>query len=108
MSQDTYTVSEVCEILRCGKTSVYEKVQCGEIPSVGIGSSVRIPKSWVDERLGYPESKPVLQTIDIEAIKRDAYNKAIDDIVQALVQLKVPDPETVPAIVRQIGRGNGR
>ena len=42
---------EVAKILGIGKNAVYESVKRGEIPSVGLGRTIRIPTTWVKARL---------------------------------------------------------
>ena len=46
--------SEVADLLGLGRTKVYEMLASGELPSVRIGKSVRVPlgalRQWVDER----------------------------------------------------------
>ena len=44
--------AEVAAMLGVSKASVYRNVASGAIPSVRVGRSVRIPKWWVEERLG--------------------------------------------------------
>ncbi len=45
---------EVIEILQIGRSRVYEMLACGELPSLRIGRSIRIPASalqkWVNDR----------------------------------------------------------
>ncbi len=45
---------EVIEILGIGRSRVYEMLACGELPSLRIGRSIRIPASalqkWVNDR----------------------------------------------------------
>lgn len=49
---DTYmTVSEVADLLRVSKMTVYRMVHSGEIFSVRFGKSFRLPKRSVDQYL---------------------------------------------------------
>ena len=47
----TLSPVEVAKILGIGKNAVYESVKRGEIPSVGLGRTIRIPTTWVKARL---------------------------------------------------------
>jgi len=46
--------SEVSEVLGIGRTRAYELLSTGELPSIRIGKSIRIPvtalKQWMEER----------------------------------------------------------
>ena len=46
-----YTVPEVMDSLRLGRTRVYDLIRTGQLSSVRIGSSRRIPATAVDEFL---------------------------------------------------------
>ncbi len=47
-------VSEAGEYLQCGRSRMYEMIATGEIPSIRIGKSIRIPvkalNEWVENR----------------------------------------------------------
>jgi len=47
----TLSPVEVAKILGIGKNAVYESVKRAEIPSVGLGRTIRIPTTWVKARL---------------------------------------------------------
>lgn len=42
---DVLVVSDICKVLHIGRTKAYELVRTGQIRSVRIGSSIRIPKT---------------------------------------------------------------
>lgn len=42
---DLATVPEVAALFRLNRNKIYEAVRSGELPSVRVGSSIRIPKS---------------------------------------------------------------
>jgi excisionase family DNA binding protein len=46
------TVQEVQRLLRVGRTAAYEAIRCGDIPSIKVGRSIRVPKSAVAGLLG--------------------------------------------------------
>lgn len=46
-----YTVEQACEILRISRTTAYAAVASGDIPSIRIGKSIKIPKAALDELL---------------------------------------------------------
>jgi excisionase family DNA binding protein len=39
------TVEEAAEALRIGRAAAYEAVRCGQIPSVRLGRTIRVPRS---------------------------------------------------------------
>ena len=45
--------AEVAELLGIGRTRAYELISCGQLPTVSVGSSVRVPaealREWVRE-----------------------------------------------------------
>ena len=45
------TVEEVAEVLRIGRTSAYEAVRRGEIPTVKIGRRVIVPRAALERLL---------------------------------------------------------
>ena len=46
-----YTVEQTAELLATGRTSTYEAIRRGEIPSVRIGRSLRVPRHALDNLL---------------------------------------------------------
>ena len=50
--------TEVAELLGFGRSKLYELLATGELPSIRIGGSVRVPaealRKWVEQRLGAP------------------------------------------------------
>ena len=44
---DILTVEELCEVLRIGKNTAYKLLKSGEIKSIKIGSTYKIPKRAV-------------------------------------------------------------
>ena len=46
------TVEEAAKALRIGRTAAYEAVRRGEIPSVRIGRSLRVPRHALEKLLG--------------------------------------------------------
>ena len=43
------TVDEVAAALRIGRRQAYSAVQRGEIPSLRIGRTIRVPRAWLDQ-----------------------------------------------------------
>jgi len=43
-----HSIHEVAELLDCGRTKAYEMVSSGQLPSVRIGRSVRVPASGLN------------------------------------------------------------
>lgn len=48
MSTRWYTATEVAAQLRVSKVHVYRLLSSGEIPSIKIGGTLRIPSEWVE------------------------------------------------------------
>lgn len=46
-----YTVEEVAELLRIGRSAAYEAVRRGQIPALRLGRRLRIPRSALDQLL---------------------------------------------------------
>ncbi len=61
MDKLLFKPAEVTEILGIGRSRVYEMLACGELPSVRIGRSIRIPASalrqWVEECQALPQDR---------------------------------------------------
>lgn len=53
------TVEETAAVLRIGRGAAYEAVRRGDIPSVRLGRSLRVPRRALDELLGTPTSEEV-------------------------------------------------
>lgn len=51
---------EAAELIGVGRSKVYELIASGEIPSIRIGSSVRVPleslREWIGARVRRPEA----------------------------------------------------
>jgi excisionase family DNA binding protein len=56
MTPLTYTVEQAAEALQIGRSAAYEAVRRGEIPSVRIGRSVRIPRHQLEAMLDSPQN----------------------------------------------------
>lgn len=46
------TVAETAAILGLGYSTVYELVRRGELPSIKIGGSIRIPRKHIEDLIG--------------------------------------------------------
>ena len=42
------TVSEVADVMRVSKMTVYRLIHAGELPAIRVGKSVRVPQGAVD------------------------------------------------------------
>ncbi len=49
---DVYTVEEAGERLRIGRSAAYQAVKAGEIPSIRVGRSLRVPRHQLERLLG--------------------------------------------------------
>jgi hypothetical protein len=52
LSYDTCSPNELRRILRSGRNSTYNAIAAGEIPSFRVGNNIKIPTSWLREKLG--------------------------------------------------------
>jgi excisionase family DNA binding protein len=52
MNRRTYTVTETARILGISRSSAYEAVRRGELPSITIGHRILIARATIDELLG--------------------------------------------------------
>jgi putative molybdopterin biosynthesis protein len=52
------TVRELAAYLRVSRRKAYELVANGEVPSVRIGSALRIPRAELDRQLAESATKP--------------------------------------------------
>lgn len=48
------TVEEAARVLRIGRGQAYQAIRCGEIPSVRIGRSIRVPRHALLALLALP------------------------------------------------------
>ena len=58
VEQPFLTVNELAELLRVSTRTAYLLVQTGEIPSVKVGGSWRIPRAALVEHLGGATKRP--------------------------------------------------
>src|SRR5262245_6048647 len=54
-SCQTYSVREAATMLGVGAQTMYDAIKRGEVPNAGIGDKKRIPKWWIEQRLGSPQ-----------------------------------------------------
>lgn len=47
----TYTVEEAAKLLRISRASAYEAVRKGEIPSVRLGRTIRVPRVALEAKM---------------------------------------------------------
>lgn len=50
------TVEEAAEVLRIGRSAAYAAVRAGEIPSIKVGRSIRVPRHLLEVMLGVKEA----------------------------------------------------
>ncbi len=48
------TVSEVADVMRVSKMTVYRLIHAGELPAIRVGKSFRVPQAAVDKLLEAP------------------------------------------------------
>lgn len=49
--QQSYTVREAAKALRVGKSTLYDAIDRGEVPTYRIGKATRIPGHFVNSKL---------------------------------------------------------
>jgi len=52
----TYTVEEVAALLRVGRSAAYAAVRAGDIPSIRVGRSIRVPRFQLERMLGLAQN----------------------------------------------------
>lgn len=58
MADDLFTAQEAADYLKVKKTTVYELVKRGDLPSTKIGKQLRIPRAALEGMMGAPHSQP--------------------------------------------------
>ncbi|MEU7767918.1 excisionase family DNA-binding protein [Nocardia sp. NPDC049190] len=51
LSAPTLSVIDAGRVLGVGKTTIYEAIRSGEVPSFRVGRRVRVPSAWVRAQL---------------------------------------------------------
>ena len=57
MERATYTIEEAAEILGIGRSSAYQAVRSGEIPTVRVGRRLLVPRAALERMLQFPPDK---------------------------------------------------
>ncbi|MGW0048369.1 helix-turn-helix domain-containing protein [Nocardia cyriacigeorgica] len=55
----TVSVDDAAAVLGIGRSTAYNGVASGEIPSIRVGRRVRVPSNWIRERLSLDDSAGV-------------------------------------------------
>jgi excisionase family DNA binding protein len=55
------SISEVCQELGMGKSWVYKKIKSGDIPSVKLGRTIKVPRRDLEEYLKERRYHPVVE-----------------------------------------------
>ena len=76
MDKQVLTVEEAGQLLRIGRSAAYEAVRRGQIPSLRIGRSVRVPRHALEEMLtckndGAPAKSAAVQ----ESVRPDRHGQ---------------------------------
>jgi excisionase family DNA binding protein len=58
LAEPFLTVRELAELLRVSRRTAYLLVQSGEVPSVRVGGSIRIPRAALVQQLSKTMRKP--------------------------------------------------
>ena len=62
MERQLLRIAETAEVLGIGLTRAYELTRKGEIPSIRVGKSVRVPisalKAWIESRVNASQRDP--------------------------------------------------
>lgn len=62
----TMSVDEAAEVLGLSRTSAYQAVKAGEIPSLKFGSRIRIPTARLAVLLGVVSEERIIQAFEKE------------------------------------------
>lgn len=54
---DVLTVEEAAAVLRIGRTAAYDAARRGELPTIKLGRSLRVPRAVLDRMLGLETSE---------------------------------------------------
>src|SRR5262245_22604122 len=88
-----YSVEEAAEILGIGRNTAYNSINSGEIPSVRIGRSIRVPKAALQELLEkMPEEKPKQESESDQTIVRLRMPPKVKSKPEPRVQLGIQIP----------------
>ncbi len=55
-----YTVKEVSQLLRIGRRKTYDLIESGDIPSIRLGSSIRIPRLKFEQQFDIANTPTVV------------------------------------------------
>ncbi len=65
MERATYTIEEVAKMLGIGRSSAYQAVRVGEIPTIRVGRRLLVPRLALEKMLGcLPEAMIKNRNID--------------------------------------------
>ena len=59
------TVEEAGELLRIGRSAAYQAVKAGEIPSIKVGRSIRVPRHRLEQLLGLETNEARADNADL-------------------------------------------
>jgi len=65
-------VSDAMALCDLGRTATYEAIRCGDIPSIKLGRSIRVPKHRLMEMLGLSDNDPEIATASAALSVTDA------------------------------------
>jgi excisionase family DNA binding protein len=67
------TVEEAAKVLRIGRSAAYEGVRVGQIPSLKVGRSIRVPKHQLERLLGITnDDEPAGNGLEVTATPMQA------------------------------------
>ena len=73
----TLTVEECADVLRIGRSAAYQAVKTGEIPSIKVGRSIRVPRHRLEQLLGLQnESSPAATGLDENTAGGNSHEQA--------------------------------
>jgi excisionase family DNA binding protein len=56
--RDAYSVAELHEITGFARQTLYDAIERGEIPSIRVGTAIRVPGYWLRQQFSMDTTKP--------------------------------------------------
>jgi excisionase family DNA binding protein len=71
------TIEEAAELLRIGRTAAYSAARSGDLPTIKIGRTLRVPKHRLEQLLGlHQDDEGPTEALEVEAPPMQAADDA--------------------------------
>ena len=82
------TVQEASQRLKVTEQTIYNWIDAGDLKSVRVGRGVRIPRSWLNEFVGYRGESPDARLQEmVTGVSREQVATSLELISQGIQQL---------------------